>query len=344
MAPNTAITDTTPRPGTARRRAAAAPAPEQTRERRLRVPTFAWVLLALIAGMAIGAIAMRQHNKAWDVVAAVNGTVIHKDDFFRRLQIANGPVVLHQMVGEELQLQFAQKKGLAPTDAEVEAAFTRMSRQPNFAQRLQATNQTVEDIKRALRIQLASAAVLGEGQKVTEADLHAFYEANINPSDPRSKFFTPAAISIAIIRTHTEAEGRKAMQDLHNGISFATVAKHYSFDPSKANGGLLPTFPRGRTAARNIPGFEETVFAMPVGSTLGPREFAGAWWIIHCLDKSAQVVPPFEKVKEDCRAGALVMKGAPVNAKKTQEEFTAFQKSARIQAFWPQYSQTLQVH
>ncbi|HZT44237.1 MAG TPA: peptidyl-prolyl cis-trans isomerase [Chthonomonadaceae bacterium] len=329
----------------ARRRAATSLATETTRSWRLRIPPVVLILLALIVGLAIGVLVARQHYKAKNVVAAVNGEVITKDDLFRRMELAVGPQALHEMVGEELQLQFARKMGLAPTDAEVEAAFQRLSQQPHFTERLAASHQTADEIKDHIRIQLASAAVLGKGTHVTEADMRAFYNANIVKNDPRAKFYTPPTITVAVIRTRTEDEADKALHALTTGAAFATVVKDYSIDRgSKANNGVLPTIVRGRTRMSQIPGMEDALFQLQIGSQMGPRKFAGSWWIIRCLDKSAEVIQPFDKVKEDCRTGAMVMKGIPVNARNIQAEFSKFQKSANIQAFWPEYSQAIGVH
>lgn len=331
------------KPAQARRRAATPLAAETARSRRLRIPPIVLILLALVAGMAVGALVARQHYKAKNVVAAVNGVVITKDDFFHRMELASGPQILHQMVGEELQLQYATKMGLAPTDKEVDAQFDQMSKMPGFWQKLAASNQSVEDFKRTIRVQLAAAAVLGKGQRVTETEMRAFYKAQTDPRNPKAQFYTPATVRIEVIITKTEARAQAALHELAGGSSFAAVAKTYSQDGSHLNGGLLPPFAQGRTKVSQVPGLEEAIFGLPINGQLGPQKFAGAWWIIRCVDKSAAVTQPFDQVKDECRNGVLVAKGLSANASKTQQAFHDFQKSATIQAFWPQYSQALAV-
>lgn len=326
----------------AKARRAARPAIE-ARSARFRVPTAVWIVLALVVGMGIGALGMRQRYKAKDVVAAVNGTTIDKETFFHRLELTAGPTVLHQMVGEELQLQFAQKLGVAPTQAEVDARFAQMRNQPHFDQNLAASQQTVEEFKRKIAVQMASAAVLGKGQAVTEEEMRAYYRTQTDPHNPRAQFYTPATATVAVIVSPTEAASQKVLHEMANGMPFAVAARTFSKDRSRAKDGVLPAIVRGRTRLSQVPGMEDAIFNLKIDGQLGPRKFAGSWWIIRCIDKTGAVTQPFAKVKEECRTGAMVVKSLPANGKKTEQSFEEFQKTANIQAFWPEYAAALSV-
>src|SRR5258708_7092813 len=120
-------------------RRAAAPA-DRTNRRSVetgRTGSARWmVALGLVVGMIVGAglgaLLIRQRYRSHDVVVAVNGKIITKDEFFTRLQKQGGAVVLRQMVNEELVLQYAAKKGLLPTDSAVNARYAAQSRQRDF--------------------------------------------------------------------------------------------------------------------------------------------------------------------------------------------------------------------
>ncbi len=295
----------------------------------------------MTACFGAGVFFTRQHYKAVETVASVNGTEITKGEFYRRLEMAAGVEVLRGMAGEQLTLEYARKKGVMPTEAEVQARFDQESAKPDFDQALAQRRQTPEDFKQALRVSMAQAKALGKGIAVSDAEARKFYEANISRANPLARYYTPEQVEIAVVVTQTEARSNKALADLRQDLPFSTVAKNYSQDASKDNGGVLPPVLRGRTASRKIPGLEQALFGMKIGEQIGPRKFAGVWWIIRCLDKKPEVTQPFEKVREECRTGAMLMKGIPANAKSVETDFQKFQREANIQAFWPQYHDAL---
>lgn len=331
-----AQTELSSKPVTPRR--AAIPRSETTRPRGVS-PFFVvfLVLLALGIGAGIGVLVMRQRHRARQIVASINGVNITDEAFYRRLELASGPAVIRQMVGEELQAQYAKKLNVFPTDAEVEARYAEASKQAGFAQNLAKTGQTIEEFKRSLRLGMAQEAVLNRGVQVTDADIHKFYTLNTDPKNPKARYYTPEITQIAVIVTTTEADVKAAQTALNQGVSWQDAAKKYSKDRSKDSGGLMPPIPRGRTRTSQVPGMEDAIFGLKIGEQLGPRKFAGAWWLIRCLDKKPAVTRPFEEVKEECKTGAMLTKGLPANAPKTQTDFADFQKKATVQAFWERY-------
>jgi parvulin-like peptidyl-prolyl isomerase len=296
----------------------------------------------LVAGLALGALIMRERYKrlAQEVIVSVNGANITKDQFYSRLEKAAGAQVIRAMVGEELVLQYARQNNMLPTEQQVEARLAEEKKKPNYKETLARTRLTESDLKRAFRISLAQAAVLNQGVTVTDPEIRRFYERNVDKKNPNARYYTPETIQIAVIVTRTEEEAKKARQQLRLK-SWAAVVKEFSVDMSKANNGLLPPTLRGRTRASKIAGLEDDLFRMKVGEQMGPRRFAGAWWIIRCVDRKPEKTLPFEQVKDECRTGAMLLKGIPANAKKVQEGFEEFQKKANIQAFWTQYKQAV---
>jgi foldase protein PrsA len=306
-------------------------------------PLLIWgvALLALFIGLVIGVFGMRARYNAKEVVFSVNGVTVDKNTFFDRLQRAAGVPVARALVGEQLQLQFAEKEGVLPTDEEVEARFQELAKRKNFKENLQRQGLTEEQFKSNLKLTMAQANVLTKGVKVTEAEIREFYRRNSDPKNPTARFYLPETVQLAVIVTRTEEDARKALADLNRGIAWSTVVKNYSLDDSKENDGVLPPTVRGRTRASTIPGLEDAVFGMKVGDRIGPRQFAGGWWIIRCLDKRPAQKIPFQEVRTECEVGAKLVKAGPETVRKVEAKFAEFQKNAEIKAFWPQYAEAV---
>lgn len=325
---------------------AAPAAGERAGSKRSRVPVWVLVGAAFVVGVAGGALAMRARSRAYltQTVVAVNGVPIRRDAFFRRLEMASGRQVIRQMVGEELQLQFAAKNGTLPSDAEVAKRYAELSRNKAFAERMARRGFTPDEARHDIRLELSATEIVNKGIQVSDAEIRRFYQRNVDPKNPRALYYTPEWVQMAVIVTATEAQARRAVSDMNKGIPFATVARTYSKDQSRERGGVLPgPTLRGRTRASKTPGFEAAVFGMKVGQQIGPRKFAGAWWIIRCLDKQPAKKRSFEEVKDEARTGAMLAKGLPVNSKKTQAAFEGFQRKANVQAFWTYYKDAVKV-
>lgn len=141
----------------------------------------------------------------------MNSVPIDKDQFHHALEAAAGPAVIHKLVQDELTLQFAQKKGMAPTDAKVDAKYLAFSLRPGFSTYLASHRMTPEDFKQSLRISMARAAVVGQGVTVSDADIKKFYDENTDPKNPKARYFTPETVQLAVIVTRTEAEANAAL-------------------------------------------------------------------------------------------------------------------------------------
>jgi parvulin-like peptidyl-prolyl isomerase len=288
-------------------------------------------------GLATGALVARQRFHAAHVILSINGRPVTQDELFGRMQSAIGDRAMREIVGQELLLQFAKQKGLYPTDTEVEKHYAEIQRQPGYSLRLRVAHLSPQDIKRDVRYQIAQTKMLGTNIAVSDREVRHYYEVESDPSNPTAIYFTPETSTFAVIVTHTEAEGKRALHDLAQGVSFATAVKNYSKDLSRVNDGILSNIPRNRTPVHKMPEFEAAIFSLRIGEQLGPRKVAGQWWIIRCLDKTAAVTQPYEQVADLCRANVLAQKGIPINGRRMQAEFVEFQKRSKITSFWPNF-------
>lgn len=302
-----------------------------------------WVLLSLAVGIAIGVFGMRSRYRALEVVASVNGVTITKDDLFGRLQSEFGQATMRQMINEHLQLQYAKEQGVLPTDEEVEARFRKLAEEPGFDEGLRQRGVDAGTFKRQLKLSMAQAAVIGKGVDVTDEEVQKFYKENIDKTNPQALFYTPEMVQLAVIVTQTEAQAQAALKELNAGKPWEEVVEKHSQDSSKINRGILPPTFRGRTNSSQVPGLDSTIFAMKQGDQVGPRQFAGAWWIIRCLDRKSEVLQPFDKVKEQATTGAILVKAGPERMKEAEAGFAEFRAKAETNAFWPQYAEAVKV-
>ena len=297
--------------------------------------------LALVIGLGAGILVMRHRHEGQKVVAAVNGTQITQDQLFVRLQEAAGQPVVHKMVEEELQLQFAAKKGLSPTDAQVEARLQAIRRDPRFVPALLASGMSLDDYKRSLRVRLAQANVLTNGVSVSDAEIRDFYNKQTDPKNPQAQFYTPATMTFRVIATASPKTAQAALADLNANTPFELVAAEFSIDPSKDAGGLISPLQLGRSPLSQNPALEAALFKMKVGQLYGPVNFNKGWWVFRCEDKSLGHATPFDSIKDEAKLGAEIVKGTAQNGARVQKDFQDFQRASSLQAFWPQYQRAV---
>lgn len=319
------------------------PEPPQPR-RKFKLPL--WLVAAgmFLVGLFIGVLVMKQRAHSATIVVSVNGGNITRDDLFNQMQDTVGAQTVHKLVQNMLQLQFAGKKNLLPTDEQVNAEYLKMSQRPNFLAALAQSGIPEGDFKQNLRVQLAETNVITQGVSASDADAQAYYKAQADPNNPAAQFYRPAEVSLRAIATATEPQARQALTELASNTPFELVATTYSLDTSKTNGGLLAPLAFGRSPLHRSPTLEQTIFAMKVGSQMGPVFFSNQWWIFRCQDRAAATTLPYSQVQEQCLTGAKLAKGTAQNSKRIQQEFTDFQHSSNLQAFWPQYQKVIAAH
>ena len=317
------------------------PAPPKA---RLKLPTWLLVSGMFLLGLVLGVLVMRQRAHSQTIIVSVNGATITRDALFDQMQNAIGAQTMRKMVQNDLQLQFAQKKGLAPTDAAVNAEYIKLTQRPNFLQAMAQSGISEGDVKDSLRVQMAETAVISQGVTVTDADARKYYAAQSDPNNPAAQFYRPAAVSLRAIAAATLPQAQRAMAALASQTPFELVASTYSIDTSKSNGGLLAPLALGRSPLHRSPALEQSIFAMKIGSQMGPVFFAKQWWIFRCQDKSPAAAVPYAQVQEQCLTGAKLIKGTALNSKRIQQEFADFQHSSNLQAFWPQYQKVIAAH
>jgi foldase protein PrsA len=158
--------------------------------------------------------------------------------------------VLGFLISSEWVLGEAKSLGVKISDAEVKKNFEKIKNQQfpkaaEFEKFLKTSGQTVSDLLLRVKLNLLSAKiqqkVVKEKSKVTQAQIAKYFKEN-----PK-RFEVAEKRNLLIILTKTEADAKKAKQEVESGKSFESVAKRVSIDPtSKADGGKLTGVVKGQ--------------------------------------------------------------------------------------------------
>jgi parvulin-like peptidyl-prolyl isomerase len=305
---------------------------KKTRESLTTARRKFWLLGIVIfaVGLGVGGGAVAYHLRADRLAIAVNGKPISQTEYIRRLEIDGGAASLKRIITQEEMLQFAAKHGLLPTQAQIHARILELKRHPDFQSYLTQSRQTLVDLERTVSYQLATEALTTQGVQASDAEMSSFYRANIDQSNPRSLYYAPDTATVRVIIGMSKPALEKAIGELHMGVSFETVAKHYSKDVSAQNGGLLPPIAKGRTKLTTLPGIEHAIFRLKQGSNSPPVPFLTGWAIFHCETLTPAHTKPYDEVKDDCRRQVLMKKGLAGNSARLSSEFVEFQKKSNV--------------
>jgi foldase protein PrsA len=178
--------------------------------------------------------------------------------------------VLGFLISSQWVIGEGNSLGVKVSDQEVKKRFKSIRDQQfpkaaEFERFLTNSGQTVSDLLLRVKLNLLSTKIqqkiVRSKSKVTDAQIEKYYKEN------PARFSVPEKRNLEIILTKTEAQAKKAKQEVESGKSFASVAKRVSIDPtSKANGGNLPGVVKGQEEKS----LDAAVFAAKVNTLQGP--------------------------------------------------------------------------
>jgi peptidyl-prolyl cis-trans isomerase SurA len=231
--------------------------------------------LILSAGLLLFAGCDRGHSA--DVVATVNGHAIMRTDMDKayQTQLGDSPQqqqlsqeqadslrlnVLRALIDQEIVEQRAAKMNLTATNEEVDAKLAEMKApytEEQFQARLKASNQTVDDLKHALRRNLTIGKLLNKEINskitVTDADVTNYFNQHKAEYNLIETQYHLAQIQVTDMpsaqpgnlqnsKATNDVDAKRKIQALKNrldsGEDFGTLAMNFSEDPESApNGG-----------------------------------------------------------------------------------------------------------
>ena len=136
---------------------------------------------------------------------------------------------------------------------------------------------------------------LRDGVVLSPEEVNAYYDNHLKA------FEAPEKIYVKHIIVETREAAEKAMVELDTGRPFEVVAQEMNIDASKARGGDIGWYPRGRL----VPEFETAAFALQKGEVSAIVQTRFGFHIIKLEDRQAAQVKPFEDVQEEVRLQAI---------------------------------------
>lgn len=234
-----------------------------------------------------------------NAAATVNGVVISKDDVAHRIQVGAainpGKVptdpnsdeyksfqrdITRQLIGEELERQEAEKRGVSVSADEITAVVDQVVENKYFGslQKLQEDYARRGISEEELRLQIYRTILhrkLYESLRAevapSEEEIKAQYDANID------KFIYPEKRQVRQIIVKSEAAAKTIEGRINAGEDMATIAKSESTDAqTKANGGYLGVV----TQADMPPEVGSVTFSLAKGQVSDPIMSAQGWYIV----------------------------------------------------------------
>ena len=245
----------------------------------------------------------------WEVEAAVREITLanlhplpqaERDELMR--------AVLDRLIDHHLASQAARARGVAATDAELEADLREMrSEQASdraFADRLATAGISEEQLRHQRRLSLDMAKLVraAAGAAVSDAAINAYYRDN------RNRFLLPEAVTAShiLVRVNPDASAEQRAEarrravgirdQILGGADFGRTARDLSEDSGTAlSGGLVGTFPRGQMDAA----FEAAAFSATPGEISEVVETPYGFHIIRVDEHLAGRMQTLDEVRGD---------------------------------------------
>jgi foldase protein PrsA len=170
----------------------------------------------------------------------------------------------------------AHRAGIKLTDAQVQKALTtakksQFSTDAQFQTFLKTSGQTVQDILFRVRVnQIFQKLSAKHPATVTQAAIASYYASH------KTQFGSPETRNMRVVLTKTLAQANTAKAAIKGGQSWKAVAKKYSIDPSKNNGGVLT----GVRAGQQDSALSQAGFAASLNKLVGPVKSQFGYYLI----------------------------------------------------------------
>lgn len=232
------------------------------------------------------------------VLAIVDGRAVTQNDLYELLQNigqnagqfqnAEGQKQLvNELVMQELLYSDALAKGI-DKDEEFLSALDHM--------------------KKTLLKQYALNQLLTSVQ-ITDEEVNTYFEAH------QDLFKKPETASASHILVSTSEEATSILDEINQGLDFSEAAKKYSSCPSKAEGGNLGEFTRGRM----VPEFDKAVFTMTPGEIAGPIQTQFGFHLIKLNTLTQEGISSLEEVNPQVKEQCLLAKRQALYLEKQEE-------------------------
>jgi foldase protein PrsA len=243
-----------------------------------------------------------------ETVATVGNEKITRQEWLNELETKYGEETLQDLVDKKVVTTLAKEHKIKVSDDELEQEL-------NMYKALYGMQADVsgEEWEERVRLSLLLEELLTKDAKVSEEDLLAYYQENMELFDLPSSYH----LSQIIVKTRTEAE--QTIKELEEGSSFDVLAKERSLDEFSANKGGDLGYIRedDETSATLI----EEAKEMTPGSWSDPIEMDSGYAVLYLHDSIQGKRYAFKEVKEQIRRQiAIEQMDIPVSARPFWDE------------------------
>lgn len=285
------------------------------------------------------------------VVAVVNDEVITWSELYRSMETdampevrklsederkkvfrENETVFLENLINVKLQLQEARNTGIRVTDAELKDAIDGIKNkygmsEEKFMESLKAEGFTIDEYKKRLREQIMLSKIVNQQVRnkvlVNDQDIDAFirdnsdFKASTERYHLRHIFFKKPGNPAD--RPKVEELAQSVYAKITGGGDFVSLAKEYSEDATRNNGGDLGFFEQENLTKE----FSSALSQMKPGDVSKPLWTSAGLHIIKLEEKSAKKSP--EEIREKAKT--------TLSNKLFMERYNTWLKSLRERAF-----------
>jgi parvulin-like peptidyl-prolyl isomerase len=186
-------------------------------------------------------------------IATINGEEIKGGEYYRRMEFLTGVgkrdgdnffeappgfLTLEQLITERLVLQLAKQKGVFPPEVEVDAELkNRTEDNPNLLADWTKLGRTAEELRNQVRYEIAQFKISTFGITVTDQEIEKHFKDN------PTMYTVPKQVKLRVIVVEKDTDRAAVDKELAAGKAFNEVARAYSVDISKSNGGDYGTVP-----------------------------------------------------------------------------------------------------
>lgn len=261
--------------------------------KRLKNKTSKYIVLAismlLIASLVVGC----SNDDNSEVVGQVDDETITKDELYNAMLMQIGDQALESLIGEKIVELEAEKENIKVSDEDIDKELSKLEEEYGgeeaLTQILESQGVSLDEIKDNISMNVKIKKLLGSDVEVTDEEIEEFFEENKEDLNEEEE------VDASHILVETEKEAKDIKAKLDDGEDFEELAKEYSTDSSKDQGGALGSFGRGEMVAE----FDEVAFSLKEGEISDPVESEFGFHIIQVHEKKEAKEAELEDVRED---------------------------------------------
>lgn len=233
-----------------------------------------------VVALSVSALGLCQIDPA-RVIAVVNGDEIKAAEYYRYMEYMDlkepysrfrnmifsfpaGFLALDQLMTQRMMNQLAKARNAVPSEPEVNAELQNyLADFPETVKDWKDKGRTDAELRDRVRFDLLSFKLQTQGITVTDLEVEKHYKDNL------ASFTTPKLYKLRVIVATDAGTRDKVDAELKAGKAFAEVARQYSDDISRVNGGEY-----GSVALTTLPEpIAKAIQAARIGESTGWVEF-----------------------------------------------------------------------